>query len=148
MIYEEGSPDQLFENPQKDKTRQFIRRLKTLTLTIEEGKQNFGPLFAETDTFAQKNMVPWKLQRGMITVLEELCIEHICNRQKHFGKIALAFEYAKANEEIRFRVSFGGETWNPLSGDQSTSVLLLRRAIIDPVFSRDDSGNHVEGFIR
>ncbi len=148
VIYEEGSPDQLFENPQKDKTRQFIRRLKTLTLTIEEGKQNFGPLFAETDAFAQKNMVPWKLQRGMITVLEELCIEHICNRQKHFGKIALAFEYAKANEEIRFKVSFGGETWNPLSGDQSTSVLLLRRAIIDPVFSRDDSGNHVEGFIR
>ena len=148
VIYEEGSPDQLFENPQKDKTRQFIRRLKTLTLTIEEGKQNFGPLFAETDTFAQKNMVPWKLQRGMITVLEELCIEHICNRQKHFGKIALAFEYAKANEEIRFKVSFGGETWNPLSGDQSTSVLLLRRTIIDPVFSRDDSGNHVEGFIR
>ena len=148
VIYEEGSPDQLFENPQKDRTRQFIRRLKTLTLAIGEEERNFGPLIADIDAFAQKNMVPWKLQHGMLTVLEELCIEQILAKQKHFGKIALAFEYAKANEEIRFRVSFGGEAWNPLSGDPSTAVLLLQHIITDPVFSRDENGNHVEGFIR
>ena len=61
---------------------------------------------------------------------------------------ALPEKAAGLVQPVRFKVSFGGETWNPLSGDQSTSVLLLRRAIIDPVFSRDDSGNHVEGFIR
>ncbi len=148
VIYEEGSPDQLFENPQKDRTRQFIRRLKTLTLAIGEAERNFGPLIADIDAFAQKNMVPWKLQHGMLTVLEELCIEQILAKQKHFGKIALAFKYAKAKEEIRFRVSFGGEAWNPLSGDPSTAVLLLQHIITDPVFSRDENGNHVEGFIR
>ena len=34
-IYEEGTPKQIFEDPQKPKTRVFIKRLKQLNLTIE-----------------------------------------------------------------------------------------------------------------
>ena len=148
VIYEEGSPEQLFESPQKDRTRQFIRHLKSLSLTLLEGKDECGEMISRIDDFARKNMVSWKLHRGMLAVLEELCVEQVFSRRKDYGKIALAFEYAKANEEIRFAVSFGGAAWDPLSDDESPAVQLLRNAVTDPVYRADENGNHVEGFIR
>lgn len=148
VIYEEGDPDQIFENPQKDRTRRFIRRLKSLDLTIREGEDDSGARISRIDDFARKNTVPWKLHRGMLSVLEDLCIEQIYRRRKDYGKIALAFEYAKANEEIRFTVSFGGAAWDPLSDDQSAAVQLLKYMVADPVYSADENGNRVEGFIR
>ena len=84
----------------------------------------------------------------MLSVLEDLCIEQIYRRRKDYGKIALVFEYAKADEEIRFTVSFGGVAWDPLSDDQSVAVMLLKYMMADPVYSADENGNRVEGFIR
>ena len=35
-IYEEGSPEQIFKNPQKERTRRFIRRLASLEMEVTE----------------------------------------------------------------------------------------------------------------
>ena len=35
-IYEEGTPDQIFKNPQKERTRRFIRRLASLEMEVTE----------------------------------------------------------------------------------------------------------------
>ena len=34
VLYEEGMPQEIFENPKREKTRQFIRQLRTLSLRI------------------------------------------------------------------------------------------------------------------
>ena len=34
VLYEEGTPQEIFENPKREKTRQFIRQLRTLSLRI------------------------------------------------------------------------------------------------------------------
>ncbi len=144
MIYEEGTPEEVFENPRKEKTRQFIRHLKSLEVSLED--DSFSNLIQSIDGFAEKHLVPAGLHRGMLAVAEELCIEQIYYKQKDHGKITLNFEYDKAKEEIRYRVTFGGKPWNPLE-DQSVAVLLLRHASPDPVYYTDESGNHVEGQI-
>ena len=148
VIYEEGSPAQLFENPQKARTRQFIQHLKSLSFTLREGDSDFSSQIEEMDNFFRKHMVPVNLQRGMLTVLEELCIERISCHRKDYNEITLAFEYAKANEEISFTVSFGGDAWDPLSDAESVPVLLLRHVASDLKVSADDNGNRVEGFLR
>lgn len=148
VIYEEGSPAQLFENPQKARTRQFIQHLKSLSFTLREGDSDFSSQIEEMDNFFRKHLVPVNLQRGMLTVLEELCIERISCHRKNYNEIALAFEYAKANEEISFTVSFGGDAWDPLSNAESVPVLLLRHVASDLKVSADDNGNRVEGFLR
>jgi len=35
-IYEEGTPEQIFGSPQREKTRKFVRRLLSLEMTVEE----------------------------------------------------------------------------------------------------------------
>ena len=84
----------------------------------------------------------------MLAVAEELCIEQIYYKQKDHGKITLNFEYDKAKEEIQYRVSFGGKAWNPLEDDTSVAVMLLKHAASENRYYTDESGNHVEGWIR
>ena len=40
-IYEDGTPDQIFNHPQKEKTRIFIKRLKQLPIEIKNGNFDF-----------------------------------------------------------------------------------------------------------
>ena len=41
-IYEDGTPEQIFEHPQREKTRRFVRRLMVLELNIESRDYDFG----------------------------------------------------------------------------------------------------------
>ncbi len=35
-IYEDGTPEQIFDHPQRDRTRRFIRKLKVLELEVKD----------------------------------------------------------------------------------------------------------------
>ena len=44
IIYEEGTPEQVFGSPRQEKTRQFIRHLKILTIRIEGRSFDYAAL--------------------------------------------------------------------------------------------------------
>ncbi|MBQ3931433.1 MAG: amino acid ABC transporter ATP-binding protein, partial [Firmicutes bacterium] len=57
VIYEEGTPKEIFEHPKKDKTRRFIQRLSTLSYRIEGTDFDFSVVTDELQAYAEKLLI-------------------------------------------------------------------------------------------
>lgn len=72
VIYEEGSPDQIFKNPSKEKTKVFIKRLKDINCRIDTKSYDFPALRTQIDQFAYKNEIPYDEAKKDMAIVEEL----------------------------------------------------------------------------
>ncbi len=71
-IYEEGSPEQIFEHPEKENTRRFIRRLKVFTLSIERRDYDYPRAVGALDQYCSKNQISKTQANRIRLVFEEL----------------------------------------------------------------------------
>lgn len=147
IVYEEGSPEQIFENPEKEKTRQFIHRLKVLHLGFSEESPDFAALSSGIEEFAHRNMLSKKLSDGMLRVADELCGEIILQSLNGYGAAGVTFEYDEEKKEIAFAVEYGGTQKDPLSDEKNLAVVILKQAAPDVVYRRIEGRNRVEGHL-
>lgn len=72
VIYEEGTPEQIFEHPEKEKTRRFIRNIKVFHWEAEGAGFDFIAMLTNLEAFSFKHMIDPLLSSRMISVTEEL----------------------------------------------------------------------------
>ena len=70
VIYEEGTPAQIFDNPQKEKTRTFINRIRSFTYHIASPDYDLYALNAEIETFCEKQILPVKTRQNLISLVQ------------------------------------------------------------------------------
>lgn len=75
-IYEEGSPQQIFDNPQKEKTRIFINRIRNFHYHINSPDYDLYALNAEVEVFCIKHFFGEKTLRNILLLMEE-CLQII-----------------------------------------------------------------------
>ena len=80
VIYEEGSPEDVFEHPRRERTRQFVMRLKVLELRLEGSLIDLPSAFGAIEAYCVRNQVPKSLQGHMELAFEELCVETLLAR--------------------------------------------------------------------
>ena len=56
-IYEDGTPEQIFDHPRRENTRRFIRKLKVLELKIESRDYDFLGMAGEIQTYCSRNQI-------------------------------------------------------------------------------------------
>ena len=64
-IYEDGTPEQIFGNPTKERTRVFIKRLKQIFLEISSPDFDFIGFNAQIEKFGRDNMIAPKMLRNI-----------------------------------------------------------------------------------
>lgn len=138
IIYEEGTPEQVFDHPLRDKTRQFIRRLKVLDLHIDKDTFSLIKEFEITDQFAFKHMIKSGSINKMHVILEELCLNTLLNN--NIRNADLTFEYSDSDEDgiIVFSIVYGGEDRDPMLGADILSLQLIRNACHSIEYSYKD----------
>ena len=147
LIYEEGSPQQIFDDPKKNKTRQFIHRLKVIDFELGEKWQDLPALYSGIEEFARKHMLSERLLVGMLRVADELCTEIIMRKINNFAYISITFEYDQENGKVGFAVGFGGPQTDPLADDTGIPVKLIKASAPDTAYRYADGKNIVEGHI-
>lgn len=73
VLYEEGTPEEIFRNPIKEKTKAFVMKLRDLHLEIDSPQYDFLSLYSSIDFFANKNFMDYELKTKVSAILEELC---------------------------------------------------------------------------
>ncbi len=86
IIYEDGTPDEIFFNPKKENTRRFIHRLKVIEEKIESRDCDFFAMTNRIASFAEKNQIARKKAQNIQVVFEELIVQSL------LSKIASPFE--------------------------------------------------------
>ena len=146
-IYEEGSPDEIFDFPKKEKTRQFVDRLKLFRFTLTEQEADFPSLISEIDEFIRKHMIPEKLSYKLLTVVEELCINTAFLSGDKHNNVEMTFEYSQEKQNVRFVVEYDSELADPMQDTVSIPIKLLNNVSFDCTYSINNGKNHVEGSI-
>lgn len=99
IIYEEGTPKQIFDNPQTEKARMFINRVRNLHFTITSADYDLYALNSEIDAFSSKHFFTEKRRRSLIHITEEILqilpIE---------GGVDISMEFSEKSGEVSFRI--------------------------------------------
>ncbi|MCR4705583.1 MAG: amino acid ABC transporter ATP-binding protein [Lachnospiraceae bacterium] len=126
-IYEDGTPEQIFENPQRENTIRFIRKLKVLTLDIDSKDYDFPAANNEIENFCYRSGIVKAECMKMQAVAEELC-QHILLSELDNPKIQMTAEYSAASNETVVTVKYNGKAFDPATTmDELAYKVLLGR---------------------
>jgi polar amino acid transport system ATP-binding protein len=75
-IYEEGTPQQIFETPLKEKTRSFIHRIRSFNRRIASVDYDLYALHGEIEHFCEKHVLPRSSTHDLEHLVDELLQLH------------------------------------------------------------------------
>ncbi len=108
-IYEEGTPEQIFDHPQKEKTKAFIQRIRSFHYRITSREYDLYAMQAEMEDFCDKHMLPKKVTGYVLHMAEEvLCL------QQDFSDIQVSLSYSEKDGGVELVCVSGGAPVNPL----------------------------------
>jgi polar amino acid transport system ATP-binding protein len=123
LIYEEGTPEQIFENPQKEKTRAFINRILSYTCRISSPDYDLYAMNAEIEAFCEKQILPKKTRYNLLLLVEELL--QIYAPYLRTVVLDMTIAYSEKNERLELICESTGEKVNPIDSQSLTDDLGL-----------------------
>lgn len=127
-IYEDGSPQQIFENPKKELTRRFIRKLKVLEFQINSRDFDFIGAGAEIDRYClQSDMAPkdkYRLRLVVEELVQQILLPHMNEPRMH-----VQMEYSDKDKSTGVTVTYAGNRFDPVDSENDLSLLVLQSAV-------------------
>ena len=120
IIYEDGTPQEIFDNPKRHKTRAFVRRINTSFHEIDKNHFDFFHFFSEVENFAIKQMVEHNSRNSLKLVLEELIMKILFPRVE---KIQLEIGVSSEVGEVEIKAIWQGDHQNPLEAEDEAGEL-------------------------
>ena len=144
-IYENGTPEEIFDHPQKEKTKIFINKLKVLTIES---------LLAEIDMYDVARKISdycFKYDMNMreTNIINLVCEEYLTNLMKRPGdgeEISISVRYNEQNEtkEVIFRDTFPAGNYFEGEDFDPVSVSLIKGFTKSVEYRRVDGQNVIE----
>jgi len=123
LIYEEGTPQQIFESPQKEKTRAFINRIRSFNYCINSPDYDLYAMNAEIETFCERQILPRKTRHNLLLVVEELLQIH--NPLLTTTSLDLTIAYSEKKETLEIILKHHGKTGSLLDKERLPDELGL-----------------------
>lgn len=148
VIYEQGSPKQVFDAPQREKTRQFVNHLKVLRLEFVGGRFDVEDAYAGIESFGRRHLIDRRTVLAMEMVVEELVGEILLGHFADNMRVELVFEMREETGKLGVRARFAGDDYDPLERGDELSVTLIRYAVEGLRYYTQDGYGVVEGLFR
>ena len=115
LIYEEGTPEQIFENPQKPKTKAFINRIRNYQCRIASPDFDLYAMNAEIEIFCEKQILPKDTRQDLLLLVEELL--QIYRPQLSTSVLDLTIAHSEKSDRLEIVCESTGPEANPLDGE-------------------------------
>ena len=126
VIYEEGTPEQVFEHPVTDRCRTFVHRLKTFHTEICSRNFDFLSTASQIDAFARRHLLGANQSLKFQQIFEELCVAVILPTLPREGGWKLSFDAACREDASQCEavIRWEGAAFDPLTQGEALSVKL------------------------
>jgi len=143
IIFEEGPPRQIFENPQKEKTRIFVHKIRTFTYEIRSRDFDLYALNAGIETFGRRHFLPEKKIFNIQLVLEELLIQKLLVRQGNSADITVTVGYSEESGAVDLTLIYAGGQYNPFvqSAKDDLSMIIVCKLASQSDYTFDGGKN-------
>ena len=135
-VYEDGTPEQIFDHPQKELTRRFIKKLKVLELLIDSRDFDFIGAGSEIDRYCLQNEI-FDRQRNRIRLIIEELVQQILLPRMPQPHIRAVIEHSAEENSTTVAISYSGERFDPRGSDNELSLKVLQSAAEKLDFSFD-----------
>ena len=141
-VYEDGTPEQVFGNPQREKTRRFIRRISSLTLNIVDGEFDYPKTISDIENFAARQGLDVRMGHKLQMIFEELCAIYFPKRAGESFCASVVFEYNKENEAVILSIDHNAGEVSQEEMLSDLSFLIVRRLVseLDQAVVEDEGG--------
>ncbi len=139
-VYEDGPPAQVFDAPQREKTRRFVQRLKVLELHIESRDYDFLGMAGEIAQYCGKNQLSQKLSNRVQLAFEELVQQMLLGALEQ-PRIDVIVEHAQAEERTTLTVRYNGPQMDVTESADELSLMVLRGMVTDMSYSATGDGD-------
>ena len=145
-IYEEGTPEEVFDNPKKDRTRRFVKRLKVFERVIENRNFDYVEYINKLSRYGHKNQIDHDIIHKLESCFEELCVEILLPTIKD-PTILFSSEYNDNDKSMTISVSYNGEQFDPLTSDNKLSLSILSKLIKNAEHIQIEDNKYTNKFI-
>ncbi|MBC3798275.1 ATP-binding cassette domain-containing protein [Acetobacterium tundrae] len=123
-IYEEGSPEQIFDHPQKTKTRAFIKKISAFEYEAAGSGFDLYELNAKIEEFLKKQMFTERQIMNVQLVCEEILLGILLQAFPR-AVVSLLVEHSDLNGEVTIQASFDGAVYDLLKAEENTISLAI-----------------------
>jgi len=123
-IYEEGTPEQIFDHPQRENTRRFVRQLKVLELGIESRDYDFLGMASQIQAYCNRNQIAPKLAAHTQLVFEEAT--QLLLPLLQTPRLQAVCEYSEETEAAIWTMRYPGPRLDVTEGRDDLSLAVLK----------------------
>ncbi|XME01859.1 hypothetical protein QYZ88_014355 [Lachnospiraceae bacterium C1.1] len=127
-IYEEGAPDEIFGNPKRELTRQFIKGLRVFNTVIDRRDHDFIAFSAELDRFLFTNNIIPKYRYLVRLVIEEI-VQQILLPEFKEPYIKISLEYSEQEQKYLLDICYRGERFDINDTDNALSLSVIKSTV-------------------
>lgn len=142
-VYEEGTPEQIFENPQKEKTKAFINRIMSLEFQLTSSDYDLYAIKAEMEAFCIKYFLTRQVVYYAVLAAEEVLL-----LQKNITDATIRLSYADKAGAIELVCKNRGEPENPLLDEDDLSIKIIQGVCQNVTYSYENGMNILHMTIR
>ena len=123
-VYEDGSPEQIFDHPRRESTRRFVRRLKVLELNIESRDYDFLGMAGEIEAWCGRNQIVPKLKGRVQLVFEEAV--GLLVPVLETPRVQAVCEYSGQTECAEWTLRYAGGRYDLTETDDDIALMVLK----------------------
>lgn len=149
-IYEEGTPEQIFDHPEKELTKRFIKQLKVLEVKADGPNFDFLGACGAIDRYCWQNSIPNNIKYRIQLAFEELIQQILTPVLRHFP-INVIIEYSDKEKTAELSACYPGDRYDPSESDNIISYNVLKGISSDLIYkydSSDDIPNIIRAIIK
>ena len=119
-IYEDGSPEQIFNHPKREKTRAFIHKISLFEYLVRRDDFDIYQFNAELEAFSIKHL----LNQQSILNTQLICEEMLCNiLLPSTTMVNLSIACSEENGQVDLSFNYQSGEGNPLANDDDDTML-------------------------
>ncbi|MDD8054167.1 MAG: amino acid ABC transporter ATP-binding protein [Thermotogota bacterium] len=112
-IYEEGTPDEIFDHPKREKTKIFIQKLKIFEYKLQIRQLDIYELAGKLSEYGQKYDIAKRQMNGLNLILEEILV-FLSQNADHKDMTSVIVSYQEANQQIQLEIRYGSPSMDVL----------------------------------
>ncbi|MCR5346217.1 MAG: amino acid ABC transporter ATP-binding protein [Fretibacterium sp.] len=122
-IYEDGTPEEIFDAPKKEKTRRFVRRLKVLELKIDSRDFDFLGMARDIALYCLKNQISLRVTNRIQLAAEEMT--QILRQRLSNVRINAVVAYSESDEKAELTLDYSGPAMDVTGAEENLSLRVL-----------------------
>ena len=125
-VYEDGTPEQIFDHPQREKTLAFTKQLKTIRLIIDSPHYDFAGMTARIDEYCRARRLSIAVSNRVLSLFEELCNEILIPVLGSDMKIRTEIAHIEADNLLTMEFRYTGSLFAPQDTENVVSYMIVK----------------------